>query len=142
MKALSTLAELCIHDALSVLLEKLGMADSLIQQMCVENVLHADLLVMLLPSPGWSTGPCISATNFFLQPVGRHYFSCQALLVKKEYVIRAVWVPRAKTSIFHLYHSPLFAKAWNVPGGAWKKEGAGSGGHTLHGEPRMASVYP
>lgn len=107
------------------------MTDSLIQQMCVENVLQADLLAMLLPSPGWITGPCISATNFFLQPVEGHYFSCQALLVKKEYLVRAVWVPRVKASIFHLYHSPLFAKAWNVPGGAWKKGGAGSGGHTL-----------
>lgn len=142
MKALSTLAELCIRDALSVLLEKLGMADSLMQQMCVENVLHADLLVMLLPSPGWITGPCISATNFFLQPVERNYFSCQALSVKKEYLVRAVWVTRVKVSGFHLYHSPLFAKAWNVLGGAWKKGRAGSGGHTLHGEPHMASVYP
>lgn len=74
MKMLSTLAEHSIK-ALSVLVQKMGMAGPVTPQICAENQLQADLLVMLLTSLGSLAPASLALTSSFHPGERRHLAS-------------------------------------------------------------------
>lgn len=104
MKMLSTLAEHSMK-ALSVLVQKIRMAGPVTPQICVENRLKADLLVMLLTSPGSLAPASLILTSFFIQESDITSHVWHFWRVPPH---RAVWVPNDKSLHFPFIPQPSF----------------------------------
>lgn len=144
MKMLSTLAEHSVK-ALSVLVQKIGTADPVTPQICVENRLTAGWPAGDAPNITWVTGPCISGANLFFS--SRRVTSLRMSgIFGNSSITELFGFLMIKAYIFYVYHSPLSQSVelyrWHLDAG--RRGGVGplavTRSHTAP-EPCTAPVY-